>query len=93
MEAFGLGQKYLGWVNSLDALEIRLILAVVFLLAAFIIYRRLGASIFWVFLFIGFIAYLVYNAHIGQVYQQRNAEHDQRMELIQQEIDRDINQD
>lgn len=79
---------YLEIVSNLDERQIWILIIITLLLTALLIYRWMGAGIFWVFLFIVMITYLIYKADLFSFYEKQNKEYEGRMEAIQVEIDR-----
>lgn len=82
------GVLFLNYVYSLDEFQIWIIIILIAMLVALLVYRRLGANIFWVLLFAYLIAYVVYSANIKDVYDEKNKKFDNRMKSIQEEIDK-----
>ena len=83
------GVLFLNYVYSLDKFEVWIIIALIAALVALLIYRWLGASIFWVLLFVYLIAYIVYSANIKDTYEEQNKKFDNRMKDVQEEINKD----
>jgi hypothetical protein len=81
------GIRYLHMVSSLNETQIWILIIVTFLLIALLIYRWMGAGVFWVFLFVVMISYLIYKANLFDFYEKQNEEFDDRMKAIQVEID------
>jgi len=82
------GVLFLDYAYSLDKFEIWIIIVLIAALVALFVYKRLGANIFWVLLFVYLIAYVVYSANIKDVYEEKNKKFDDRMKSIQEEIDK-----
>ncbi|MCK4539727.1 hypothetical protein KAU09_01065 [Candidatus Parcubacteria bacterium] len=83
------GVLFLNYVYSLGKFEIWIIIVLVAGLFAWFIYKRLGASIFWVLLFAYLIVYVIYSANIRDVYEEKNKKLDNRIKDVQEEIDKD----
>ena len=79
--------SYVNMASSLDETQVRILIIVTLLLIALIIYRWMGAGVFFVFLFIIMISFLIYKANIFSFYEQQNEEFEDRMKAIQIEID------
>ena len=82
------GVLFLNYIYSLSKTEIWIIIILIAALVAWLVYKRLGASIFWVLLFVYLLVYVVYSAHIDNVYKEKNKEFNSRMKSVQEEIDK-----
>ena len=82
------GVLFLNYVYFLDQSKIWMIAIVVAGLFAWLVYKRLGASIFWVLLFVYLISYIVYSANIKDTYEKQNKEFNSRMKSAQEEINK-----
>ena len=85
---YDFGVLFLNYVHSLDEFEVWVIIILIAVLVALLVYRWLGASIFWVLLFVYLIVYVVYSANIKNAYEEKNKEFDSRMKSVQEEIDK-----
>lgn len=85
---YELGQKYLELAAGLDHSQINLLILITLTLILFIVYRKLGASIFWVVVFVFFLGYIVYRANLGAVYQERSELEEIRSRQIQEELEK-----
>lgn len=85
---YELGVLFVNYAYSLKELEIWIIVILLAALVAFLVYKRFGASIFGVLLFIYLIVYVVYSANITDVCEEKNKEFDNRMKSVQEEIDK-----
>lgn len=84
---FRLFEIYAEMTSSLSETQIWILIIVTLLLVSLLIYRWMGAGVFFVFLFVLMIVYLVYRANIVDFYETQNEEFDSRMKAIQVEID------
>jgi len=80
--------SYLKFVYALNNFQIKLLIAITILLIAWLIYRRLGAGIFFVFLFVVMISYLIYKADLFSFYEKENSEYNARMQQVEIELNK-----
>ncbi len=81
------GLRCLELASSLDETQILILIIITLLLTALLIYRWMGAGVFFVFLFVVMIVYLVYRANIFTFYEKQNKDFNNRMKAVQIEID------
>jgi len=80
--------SYLQIVYDLSVFQIKLLIMITVVLIAWLIYRRLGAGIFFVFLFVVMISYLIYRADLFSFYEKENSEFNARMERVEVELNK-----
>ncbi len=83
----GLVVRFVQFASSLDETQIQILIIITLLLIALLVYRWMGAGVFFVFLFVIMISYLIYRANLFAFYETQNEEFDGRMKAIQAEID------